>query len=144
MIRNVRHTGIVVNNLQKMSDFYRALGFADESQAIETGAFIDQVVRLDSVEVEWHKLRAPDGSLLELLKYHSHPQQLSNVAANANDIGCSHIALTVDDIDVTLQVIEQQGGKIANPPALAPSGNVRVVYCHDPEGVLLELVEEVK
>ena len=73
MIRNVRHTGIVTHNLHQMSAFYRALGFVDESHATETGAFIDQVVHLDDVKVEWIKLRSPDGYLLELLQYHSHP-----------------------------------------------------------------------
>ena len=35
------------------------------------------------------------------------------------------------------------GGSLVNSPATAPDGTVRVAYCHDPEGNLLELVEEL-
>lgn len=144
MIQNVRHTGIVVSNLQVMSDFYCSLGFVVESRAIESGEFIDQVVHLDGVKVEWIKLRAPDGCLLELLQYYSHPLPLTGVRTRANDLGCSHIALTVGSVEEMLQHINGHGGKITNPPALAPSGKVKVAYCHDPEGGLIELVEEVE
>jgi catechol 2,3-dioxygenase-like lactoylglutathione lyase family enzyme len=30
MIRSVRHTGIVVRDLEKTANFYRALGFIDD------------------------------------------------------------------------------------------------------------------
>jgi catechol 2,3-dioxygenase-like lactoylglutathione lyase family enzyme len=28
-----------------------------------------------------------------------------------------------------------------NPPQVAPDGQARVAYCHDPDGILMELVE---
>ena len=142
MIRNVRHTGIVTHDLERMAAFYRALGFVDESHAIETGLFIEQVVHLDGVEVEWIKMRAPDGSLLELLQYHSHPLSLRSDLAKSNELGCSHLAFTVGDIDKACEIVTNSGGRITNPPAIAPNGRVKVVYCHDPEGGLIELVEE--
>ena len=33
MIEGIRHTGIVVNNLQKASEFYLALGFKLQAKA---------------------------------------------------------------------------------------------------------------
>jgi len=30
-----------------------------------------------------------------------------------------------------------------NPPTIAPGGLVRVAYCHDPDGILMEVVEEI-
>jgi len=143
MIRGVRHAGIVTNNLEKMAEFYRSLGFIDENRAIETGLFIDQVVQLDNVEVEWIKLRSPDGFLLELLQYHSHPQQYYGAQAKSNDLGCSHMAFTVDDISSVCQHIKKSGGTVNREPAISPDVNVKVAYCHDPEGVLIEIVEEL-
>ena len=35
------------------------------------------------------------------------------------------------------------GGTLTNPPATNEDGKLKVVYCHDPEGVLIELVEEL-
>ena len=72
MIKSVRHTGVVVRDLEKAANFYRALGFIDSNQAIEEGKFIDQVTGLINTKLEWIKLKAPDGYLLELLQYHSH------------------------------------------------------------------------
>jgi len=143
MILGVRHTGIVTSNLEKMATFYRSLGFVDENRAVETGAFIEQVVQLVDVEVEWIKMRSPDGFLLELLQYHSHPQQHSGALAKSNDLGCSHMAFTVDDISAVCRHITESGGKVKREPAVSPDGNVRVAYCHDPEGVLIEIVEEL-
>jgi len=143
MIRGVRHAGIVTNNLEKMAEFYRSLGFIDENRAIETGLFIDQVVQLDNVEVEWIKLRSPDGFLLELLQYHSHPQQYYGAQAKSNDLGCSHMALTVGDISAVCQHIRKTGGTVNREPAISLDGKVKVAYCHDPEGVLIEIVEEL-
>ena len=63
---------MVVRDLERASNFYRALGFVDLDQAIEEGTFIDQVTGLRHTKLEWIKLKAPDGCLLELLYYHSH------------------------------------------------------------------------
>jgi len=143
MIKNIRHTGIVVHNLEKMAEFYQALGFTEESRAVEEGRFIEQVVNILDVKLEWVKMRSPDGYLLELLQYHSHPQQLNKEKAKSNELGCSHLAFTVDDIKNSCEEIEKLGGSVVNSEALSPDGKVKVAYCHDPEGVLLEIVEEI-
>jgi catechol 2,3-dioxygenase-like lactoylglutathione lyase family enzyme len=143
MIKNVRHTGIVVHDLEKMAEFYRLLGFVDENRAVEEGPFIEQVVDLVGVKVEWIKMRSPDGCLLELLQYHTHPQKVGTEMAKANDLGCSHLAFTVDVIERTCEEIVRAGGSVGNPPATTPNGRVKVAYCHDPEGVLIEIVEEI-
>jgi len=143
MIKNIRHTGIVVHDLAKMSAFYRQLGFVDESRAVEEGAFIEQVVNISDVRLEWIKMRSPDGYLLELIQYYSHPQELTIEQLKSNDLGCSHVAYTVDDIDNVCEIIRAAGGSVKNPPAIAPDGNVKVAYCHDPEGVLMEIVEVI-
>tara|TARA_B110000008_G_scaffold277604_1_gene319287 strand:+ start:1209 stop:1643 length:435 start_codon:yes stop_codon:yes gene_type:complete len=144
MIKVVRHTGIVVNDLDKMSNFYRELGFVNFSQDIEKGEFIDQVTGLKHTNLEWVKLKAPDGYLLELLKYHSHPKDLMEARASANELGCSHLAYTVEDIETTCQKILDAGGSIGNIPATSLNGRFKVAYCYDPEGVIMEIVEEVK
>ena len=71
MIKGFRHTGIVVNNLEKVCNFYVSLGFSIKSQALEKGTFIEQVTGLKNVNLKWIKMDLPDGTLLELLKYDS-------------------------------------------------------------------------
>jgi len=132
MILNQRHTGLVVRDIERSIRFYGALGLKVWRRETETGPFI-----------EWAKLKCPDGSLVELVQYHSHPDLKALSDAPANRLGCSHIAFTVDDIAETCRLISRSGGTVVNPPAAAPSGLVRVAYCHDPDGIIMEVVEEV-
>jgi catechol 2,3-dioxygenase-like lactoylglutathione lyase family enzyme len=141
MINSVRHTGVVVRDLEKAANFYRALGFVDFNHALEEGKFIDQVTGLIDTKLEWVKLKAPDGYLLELLKYHSHIDSSAMTLQNSNKLGCSHMAFGVDNIDKTCKIIEEMGGSIVNLPALTDDKKVKVAYCHDLEGVLMEIVE---
>ncbi|GAA0366723.1 hypothetical protein GCM10009092_33840 [Bowmanella denitrificans] len=141
MIIDVRHTGIVVSDLPRAVAFYSALGFVEFSRDVETGAFIEQVTGIDGVRLEWVKLKAQDGYLLELLQYHSHPDTPSTRTAPSNQLGCSHLAYSVADIVLACQKIIEAGGSCVNPPAISPNGKAKVAYCHDPEGVLMEVVQ---
>ena len=59
----------------------------------------------------------------------------------SNLLGCSHLALGVDNIDKVCDQIKKNGGSIVNTPALNDLKNAKVAYCHDNEGNLLEIVE---
>lgn len=141
MIKAVRHTGIVVSDLEKSKEFYCALGFVEDNRAIEKGDFIDTVVGFQNTKLEWVKLKAPDGYLLELLKYHSHPEKKEIVKQKSNQLGVSHLAFSVNNIDSICENIEKIGGSVVNPPALTGDKKVKVAYCHDNEGNLMEIVE---
>ena len=141
MIKAVRHTGVVVRDLEKSTEFYCALGFVEDNRAIEEGDFIDTVVGLQNAKLEWVKLKAPDGYLLELLQYYSHPEQKEITKQKSNQLGCSHLAFSVDDINTVCQKIEEIGGSIVNLPALTNNKKVKVAYCYDNEGNLIEIVE---
>ena len=71
MIEGIRHTGIVVNNLQKASEFYLALGFKIQAKANEEGRFIEKVTGFKNVNIEWIKMVLNDGNLLELIQYNN-------------------------------------------------------------------------
>ncbi len=145
MVLNIRHTGLVVNNLEKFISFYEGLGLKLISRMIEKGDYIDNLVNLKNVKLEWAKLALPDNSVIELLKYHSHPESIKpNYSQNANRIGFSHIALTVSNIKQTIEYICSRGGAIKNKYQTSPDGKVKVVYCYDIEGNILEIVEELK
>jgi len=141
MIKAVRHSGVVVRSLEKSVKFYCSLGFIEDNRAIETGVFIDTVVGLQNTKLEWVKLKAPDGYLLEILQYHSHPEQKSIIKQKSNQLGCSHLAYSVDNINAICEKIEKIGGSIVNHPILTNDKKVKVAYCHDNEGNLIEIVE---
>ena len=68
MISNIRHTGLVVRNLQKSYKFYNSLGFKKIKQDAEEGHFIETVTGIKNVKISWIKMSAGDGSLIELIQ----------------------------------------------------------------------------
>lgn len=143
MITNTRHVGFVVRDLKRSILFYESLGLKVWRHEEESGTYIDTVVGISNVHIEWAKMRCSDQSMIELLQYLSHPDQSQKINSQSNRLGCSHVAFTVQNIEETCSRVLELGGTIVNKPSLAPSGSVKVVYCHDPDGILIEIVEEI-
>ncbi len=146
MVLNTRHTGFVVLDLEKFIKFYEGFGLKLISRMVEQGDYIDTLVGLKNVKLEWAKLSLPDGSLIELLQYHTHidSSYSDEEVQFSNRLGCSHIALTVKDIKEAIEYICLSGGSIKNKYQISPDGNVKVAYCYDMEGNILEIVENLK
>ena len=141
MIEGIRHTGIVVNNLQKASEFYLALGFKIQAKANEEGRFIEKVTGFKNVNIEWIKMVLNDGNLLELIQYNNPKKEKKLNKQPPNQIGVSHIAFNVNNIESFCKNIVDLGGSIINEPAITNNKQFKVAYCHDIEGNLLEVVE---
>lgn len=140
MIKNIRHTGIVVNNLDASLYFYQELlGLKIIKQMDESGSYIDLVLGLQAVKVTTVKMTTPDGQMIELLKYHSHESE--KTARGIYDTGLTHIAFTVDDLNSEYNRLKSEGVLFNASPQLSPDGYAKVNFCRSPEGTFIELVE---
>ena len=140
MIKSIRHTGIVADDLDASLHFYRdLLGFKITKKMDESGVFIDTILSLPNVVVTTVKMAAPDGSLIELLKFHSHPRKMN--ARKVCDIGITHMALEVNDLDDAYKKLKDEGIVFTAPPQVSPDGYAKVTFCSAPEGTSIELVE---
>lgn len=141
-----RHTGLVVKDLERSLAFYRdILGLELAARSREEGAYIESLVGIPGAVLEWAKLKVPGGHLVELLQYISHPAPApAEELGRANRPGCSHLALTVADIDALFETLVAGGFKCEHAPQFSPDGKVKVMYAHDPDGIILELVQEMK
>lgn len=140
MIKDIRHIGIVVIDLKASLHFYRnLLGFKIMKQMEETGDYIDNISSLQNAKVTTVKMASLSGQMIELLKYHSHPaeQRMREVC----EIGVSHIAFTVDDLDAEYKRLKGKRVQFNSSPQLSPDGYAKVAFCRAPEGTLIELVE---
>lgn len=143
MINAIRHTGLVVADLERALHFWSdVLGFKVVTQMDESGPHIDAMMGLKDVRVTTAKLAAHDGNLIELLHFHSHPDQ-PRWNGSPYSTGFTHIALTVVDLDKLVSKLTQEGVNFPAKPQFSPDGKVRVIYAQGPEGVLLELVEMI-
>ena len=140
-MKAVRHTGIVVTDMERSLKFYRdILGLKPVIDFEEQGEFIDTISNLSGVRLRMIKLVAHDGGMVELLHYISHP--MSRAEDNKLcEIGPTHMAFRVDSIDQTYARLCEAGVKFNSAPVVAPDGKAKLAFCQDPDGTYLELVE---
>lgn len=140
MIKDIRHSGIVVDDMEMSLHFYKdLLGFKIEKQMQEGGSYLEMVLALDGVDVKTCKLSAGDGSLIELLEFNSHPQKKKERALY--DIGISHIAFTVEDVQSTYRKLSSLKVPFLSEPQRSPDLYAKVAFCRAPEGTYIEIVE---
>ena len=141
MLTDVRHIGIVVKNIENSLKFYRDIfGLQIQRSINESGKYIDNMLGFENVKVKTVKLFAPNGpTLIELLEFDAPKgRDLSN---QINDLGASHVAFTVSNIDEMYKKLKQSGIKFNAPPQLTPDGYAKVTFCFDPDGTPVELVQ---
>mgnify|MGYP003956536401 CR=1 FL=1 len=147
MISSIRHVGFVVKDLEESLKFYSGiLGLEVYRRFTEEGDFIDSLTGIKKVKLEWIKLIIPKAGLIELLQYHSHPDLdvLDKVNRGAsNRLGCSHVALTVNDLSALYERLKDQGYTCKSKPLISENGKAKILYAHDPDGAILELIEDI-
>lgn len=143
-IKAIRHTGIVVSDMERSIRFYRdMLGMTVWADFKDDSDYVREVTEVPGAHVWMIKLKAADGVSIELLQYLSHPAGIPD-PTRACDVGVNHIALQVDDIDALYTKLVAKGIRFHAPPTVSGDGGAKVTYCRDPEGVIVELVELIK
>ena len=140
MIKDIRHTGIVVKDLKSSVHFYRdLLGLKIIKKMEESGEYIDNLLFLKQVRVITVKMSSRSGQMVELIEYLSHSAEQET--RGISEIGISHIAFTVNNLDVEYERLKNKGVKFNSHPQLSPDGYAKVLFCKAPEGTFIELVE---
>jgi catechol 2,3-dioxygenase-like lactoylglutathione lyase family enzyme len=142
MIKDVRHIGIVVNDMDISLKFYKdLLGLKIKSLVEEEGEFLDNMLAHKNVKNKVAKLYAGNGNaLVELIDSKSFANKKNR---NFFTIGASHFAFTIDNLQETYEYLLENGVKFTAPPQLTPDGYAKVTFCEDPDGTPIELVEVI-
>lgn len=138
----LRHVGIVVSSLDKAIDIYTNLFNFELKVRYDgvSGRNVDSLVGIQNAIYDVGIIKLPDDNRLELIEYRSHVGK-KREPVESNDIGCSHFALSVDDID---RIYEDSGEfpiTFINPPYF--DGAVKVAYAIVMDECLIEVVEVV-
>ena len=141
-IQGTRHFGIVVQNLTNSITFYEELGLKIIKQMEESGKHIDTMLSLNDVNVTTVKMSSPNNdTLIELLHYKTPLPK--NIERKINDFGPSHLAFTVKNLSENYKKLSEKGIEFFSEPQLSPDNSVLVVFCNDPDGIPIELVEQL-
>jgi glyoxylase I family protein len=143
-VQQVRHVGIAVQDLDRSLHFYRdLLGLPVQRRAVEKGPVLEKILNLSDVEVETVKLGlSPENTLVELLSFRSHPVSFLKYNRTLT-AGPTHIAFTVENLDGLYTAMILAGVLFNCPPQISVDGKVLLTYCQDPDGTLIELVQNL-
>jgi catechol 2,3-dioxygenase-like lactoylglutathione lyase family enzyme len=93
--------------------------------------------------VKFAMVETPDGhGRLELIEFHTPPAQGGDPQAPANTRGIRHIAFVVDDIDAVVASARARGAELVGVVERY-GDSYRLCYVRGPEGIIVELAEEI-
>ena len=142
-IQRMDHVGIVFDDLAAATEFFVELGLELQGEGQVEGRWVDRVVGLDGVRVDFAFLQTPDGhGRLELIKFHSPSTQGGNRHAPANAPGIRHVAFAVEDIDAVVAGLRARGAELVGELERYEN-SYRLCYVRGPEGIIVELAEQI-
>ena len=104
---------------------------------------MDRVVGLEGVRVDFAMMQTPDGNgRLELVKFHSPSNQGDNRHAPANTPGIRHVAFAVEGIDAVVAGLRARGAELVGELERYED-RYRLCYVRGPEGIIIELTEQI-
>ncbi len=143
IIKNFRHVGIVTQDLNKSLWFYKKLlGLKIKTRMYEYGATTEKLVNVKNAKINTVKLFNNKNSILIELLHFKNVKKSKNINYNIKRTGCSHFAITVNDIDNIYKRLSKYKIKFLSEPTLSNDKNVKLAFCRAPEGTLIEMVEE--
>ena len=133
----------MVNDLEKTRDFWvNTLGFKLHVEAKEESPYIDELLAIKDPSLTTVKLIDSKGFIIELLKFENY-QVEDSWSGDLKTTGLTHIALTVDNLDELVEILRKLDYQTISDIKTSPNKKVKVVFVRGPEGIMLELVQEL-
>lgn len=142
MVHRIDHVNIVVKDLDRVKEFFLALGFIEQDQSRLSGEWISDTVGLEDVEAHYVRLTLPGDSIsIELLQFDHPPINEIAHLGRANTQGFRHLAFRVEDIEKTAAFLKRRGIEPLSPIQEYVKLSKKLVYFRGPEDILLELAQ---
>jgi catechol 2,3-dioxygenase-like lactoylglutathione lyase family enzyme len=137
------HFGICVSDLERSLRFYcDALGF-EKAESHDIGPEFARLMDLYDVSVTSQFIRRGP-TAIELLAFHEPAPFGSRERRAVNQLGLTHLSFRVRDVAGTAARIVELGGAVVEPSrTIIDLGGTTLefVYCTDPDGVRVELMD---
>jgi catechol 2,3-dioxygenase-like lactoylglutathione lyase family enzyme len=142
-VERMDHVGIVVDDLEDAIEFFVELGLERGGRGTVDGPWVERIVGLDDVRVDFAFVKTSDGrGQLELITFDNPPSPDGDADAPANVPGIRHLCFAVDDIHDTVARLQARGsqlvGKVTNY-----DDQFWLCYIRGPEGIIVELAEKI-
>jgi catechol 2,3-dioxygenase-like lactoylglutathione lyase family enzyme len=143
-IHRIDHVGIVVNDLAAAKAFFLDFGLEVRGEGNVGGAWVERIIGLDDVQVEFVMMGPPDGGTnIEVIQFQKPIDEKGIQDTFANTLGMRHIAFVVDDIEGLVAKLKTNGTELVGE--IVNYENVfKLCYVRGPEGIILELAEQLE
>jgi catechol 2,3-dioxygenase-like lactoylglutathione lyase family enzyme len=108
------------------------------------GEWVERIIGLHDVKDEVVMLRTPDGGAnLELVKFYKPLDEKGMQRPLANTLGIRHICFAVEDIEAVVAKLKKKGAELFSEIQNYENA-YKLCYVRGPEGIILELAEQIK
>lgn len=144
-VKALDHIAITVSDTQRALEFYVGkLGLKQVEQHQLEGEKSDMAGGLQGSRAQSTRLAADGtpGILIDLLEFFT--THGDKHVTPLGSVGSCHFALTVEDLPATVDALRKSGVEFISGPVNfeLTEGSVSVCFCYDPDGNLVELMEE--
>ena len=142
MRMQLRHVGVVTDCLENSIIFYeKYFNFKVVNDQIEKGSFISKILGREGSKVRTVKM-SNDDFVLEFLDFGDKNLESSR---SLQTLGCTHIAITVENILDLCQDLKKSGVEFISDPLLTHDKKATVCFMKDPNNhFFVELVEQMR
>ena len=138
-IHRIDHVGVIVSDLSATKAFFLDFGLEVQGE----GEWVDQVVGLHDVKTAFVMVGAPDGQAnIELIKFYTPLDETGIRQSFANTLGIRHIAFAVEDIEALVATLKKNETEIFSEIQIYANA-YKLCYVRGPEGIILELAEQI-
>ena len=143
-ILNIDHIGIIVNDLSAAKAFFVDLGLEVLGEwTVEGDPIVERVIGLDNVKNAAVMLGMPGGGAdIELVQFLTPADEGGIQQLPANALGIRHISFAVDDLEAVVAHLKKKGTELFSE--IQDLGGYKLLYVRGPEGIILELAEQVE
>ncbi len=158
-VDRIDHIGIFVHDLSAAKAFFLDLGLEMLGEGKVEGEWVNRMGKIiglqyaqeeaavlrttDDANLEIVMLRTPEGDTkIELVKYHT-PSENDKQYPLVNNLGIQHIAFAVEDIEALVTKLTMKGAELIGEISNYENA-YKLCYVRGPEGIILELAEEIK
>ena len=143
-VYRIDHVGIIVNDLAAAKAFFLDLGLEMMGEGEVEGEWVERIIGLQDVKAEVIMLRTPDGETnIELSKFHSPTDENGIQRSLANTLGIRHITFVVEKIEAIVAKLQKNGAELVGE-IQTYENTYKLCYIRGPEGIILELAEQIK
>lgn len=136
----ISHIGICTSNVDRSIRFYtEALGFVLERSIDDIGPPYDTLAELPGIKFSAHYLKCGELTI-ELISYPNSDVLGTPERRPMNQLGFTHMTLFVGDVDAAVDRVAEHGGHV-HPETKIDSPYGPIVFCTDPDGVRVELMQ---